>query len=68
MTNAQVHNLHGFDVAVPLGVLVAITGVAGSGKSTLVREVLVPQHPDTIVVDQSAVATSIRSTPPPGRA
>jgi excinuclease UvrABC ATPase subunit len=61
--NACVHNLRGFDLDVPLGVLVAITGVAGSGKSTLVREVLLPQHPDTIVVDQSAVATSIRSTP-----
>ena len=61
--NAIAHNLRGFDLDVPLGVLVAITGVAGSGKSTLVREVLVPQHPDTIVVDQSAVATSIRSTP-----
>ncbi len=63
VSGAKVHNLRGFDVDVPLGVLVAVTGVAGSGKSTLVREVLVPQHPETIVVDQSAVATSIRSTP-----
>ncbi len=63
VTGAKVHNLRGFDLDVPLGVLVAVTGVAGSGKSTLVREVLVPQHPDTIVVDQSAVATSSRSTP-----
>jgi excinuclease UvrABC ATPase subunit len=63
VTGAKVHNLRGFDVDVPLGVLVAVTGVAGSGKSTLVREVLVPQYPDTIVVDQSAVATSSRSTP-----
>ncbi|MGI5130307.1 ATP-binding cassette domain-containing protein [Pseudonocardia sp. CA-107938] len=61
--NATAHNLTGFDLDIPLGVLVAITGVAGSGKSTMVREVLVPQHPDTIVVDQSAVATNIRSTP-----
>ena len=61
--NATANNLTGFDLEVPLGVLVAITGVAGSGKSTMVREVLVPQHPDTIVVDQSAVATNIRSTP-----
>ncbi|WP_232664410.1 ATP-binding cassette domain-containing protein [Pseudonocardia sp. TRM90224] len=60
---ASANNLRGFDLEVPLGVLVAITGVAGSGKSTLVREVLLPQHPDTIVVDQSAVSTSIRSTP-----
>ena len=63
VADATANNLRGFDLDLPLGVLVAITGVAGSGKSTLVREVLLPQHPDTIVVDQSAVATSIRSTP-----
>lgn len=63
LEHASAHNLRGFDLDVPLGVLVAVTGVAGSGKSTLVREVLLPQHPDTVVVDQSPVATSIRSTP-----
>jgi excinuclease UvrABC ATPase subunit len=63
LENATANNLRGFDLDVPLGVLVALTGVAGSGKSTLVREVLVPQHPEAIVVDQSAVSTSIRSTP-----
>jgi excinuclease UvrABC ATPase subunit len=63
LENATANNLRGFDLDVPLGVLVALTGVAGSGKSTLVREVLVPQHPGAIVVDQSPVATSIRSTP-----
>ncbi|WP_214407708.1 ATP-binding cassette domain-containing protein [Pseudonocardia lacus] len=63
LTGASANNLTGFDLDIPTGVLVALTGVAGSGKSTLVREVLLPQHPDAIVVDQSAVATSIRSTP-----
>jgi len=63
LKDATAYNLRGFNLDVPLGVLVAITGVAGSGKSTLVREVLLPQHPDAIVVDQSPVATSIRSTP-----
>ena len=60
---ATANNLREVDVDIPLGVLVAISGVAGSGKCTLVREVLLPQHPDTVVVDQSAVATSSRSTP-----
>jgi excinuclease UvrABC ATPase subunit len=63
LENASANNLRGFDVDIPPGVLVALTGVAGSGKSTLVREVLVPQHPEAIVVDQTAVSTSIRSTP-----
>jgi excinuclease UvrABC ATPase subunit len=63
LTGASANNLTGFDLDIPTGVLVALTGVAGSGKSTLVREVLLPQHPEAIVVDQSAVATSIRSTP-----
>ncbi|HXH33658.1 MAG TPA: excinuclease ABC subunit UvrA, partial [Plantibacter sp.] len=57
------NNLDGVAVDVPEGNLVAITGVAGSGKSTLVMSGLVAQHPHVVVVDQSAVGTSVRSCP-----
>ena len=43
------NNLHGIDVAFPLGVLTAVTGVSGSGKSSLVSQSLIELvHPDDI--------------------
>lgn len=60
---ATANNLRGVDVDIPKGVLVAITGVAGSGKSTLVREVLIPACPDAVVIDQGPIGRTSRSTP-----
>ncbi|WP_406230717.1 ATP-binding cassette domain-containing protein [Nocardia sp. NBC_01009] len=61
--HATVHNLKDVTVAIPTGVLTSITGVAGSGKSSLIRDVFVRNHPEAIFVYQSAIAASSRSTP-----
>ncbi|MGG2484119.1 ATP-binding cassette domain-containing protein [Brevibacillus borstelensis] len=61
--NATLHNLRNVSVDIPTGVLTVVTGVAGSGKSTLINEVFLSQHPDAIIIDQSAVGVSTRSNP-----
>lgn len=60
---ATLHNLNNVSVDIPTGVLTLVTGVAGSGKSTLINEVFLRKHPDAIVIDQSSVGTSTRSNP-----
>ena len=40
-----------------------VTGVAGSGKSSLIHQAFLRQHPDAIVIDQSPVGVSSRSNP-----
>jgi len=58
--NAQRHNLKHLNLELPLGILIALTGVSGSGKSSLVEEI-VAQHGDKIVlVDQGAVGNTKR--------
>nr|MDT0526148.1 excinuclease ABC subunit UvrA [Streptomyces sp. DSM 41633] len=47
----------------PTGVLTVVTGVAGSGKSSLISEAFMSAHPESIYVDQSPIAASSRSTP-----
>ncbi|MYS13717.1 excinuclease ABC subunit UvrA [Streptomyces sp. SID4982] len=59
---ADANNLRGVDVDIPLGVLVAVTGVAGSGKSSLVHG-SVPEGEGVISVDQGAIKGSRRSNP-----
>jgi excinuclease UvrABC ATPase subunit len=61
--NAKANNLQNVSVDIPKGVLTAITGVAGSGKSSLIHRSFLRQHPDSIVIDQSPVGVSSRSNP-----
>ncbi|PWV46865.1 excinuclease ABC subunit UvrA [Nocardiopsis sp. L17-MgMaSL7] len=59
---ANTHNLRDVSVDVPLGVLTVVTGVAGSGKSSLIHGAL-PGREGVVVVDQSAIRGSRRSNP-----
>jgi excinuclease UvrABC ATPase subunit len=59
---ADTHNLRGIDVDVPLGVLVVVTGVAGSGKSSLIHG-SVSGRDSVVTVDQAAIRGSRRSNP-----
>ncbi|HMQ34730.1 MAG TPA: excinuclease ABC subunit UvrA [Chloroflexaceae bacterium] len=61
--DATLHNLRGVTVDIPTGVLTVVSGVAGSGKSTLINEVFLAQHPDAIAIDQSRVTANSRSAP-----
>jgi excinuclease UvrABC ATPase subunit len=59
---ATEHNLRDVDVDIPLGVLVVVTGVAGSGKSSLIQG-SVPKGSGVVSVDQTAIRGSRRSNP-----
>ena len=59
---ASTHNLRDVDVDVPRGVLTVVTGVAGSGKSSLIHGSLAGRD-DVVVIDQGAIKGSRRSNP-----
>jgi excinuclease UvrABC ATPase subunit len=59
---ARAHNLRDVDVDIPLGVLVVVTGVAGSGKSSLVHG-SIPAGAGVVSIDQGAIRGSRRSNP-----
>lgn len=64
INNANAHNLRDLSVQIPTGIMTVITGVAGSGKSTLMTEVLPQYYPSVTIIDQSAFTAGIRSNLP----
>ncbi|WP_106585951.1 ATP-binding cassette domain-containing protein [Murinocardiopsis flavida] len=62
ITGATLHNLKGVDADIPLGALTVVTGVAGSGKSSLIHGSL-PGRDGVVVADQSPIRGSRRSNP-----
>ncbi|MBB6171735.1 excinuclease UvrABC ATPase subunit [Nocardiopsis mwathae] len=62
IAGADLHNLKDVSVDIPLGVLTVVTGVAGSGKSSLIHGSL-PGREGVVVVDQSPIRGSRRSNP-----
>lgn len=60
---ANIHNLKNINIDIPLGVLTVVTGVAGSGKSSLIRDVFAKEYSEQVVlIDQSAITATGRST------
>src|SRR5215831_8120101 len=60
--NAALHNLRNVSVDIPLGVLCVVTGVAGSGKSSLIHGSM-PKGADVVAIDQTPIRGSRRSNP-----
>ncbi|MGX5683098.1 ATP-binding cassette domain-containing protein [Chryseobacterium cucumeris] len=59
--NANRYNLKNVTVNIPTGIITVVTGVAGSGKSTLINRILPELYPDVTIIDQSLFAASARS-------
>ncbi|MFA6376864.1 MAG: excinuclease ABC subunit UvrA, partial [Candidatus Paceibacterota bacterium] len=63
INNARLNNLKNVSTKIPKGVLTCITGVAGSGKSSLINDVFLSQNRGAVVIDQSSIGKSSRSNP-----
>lgn len=61
--DADTNNLHHVSTRIPRGVMTAVTGVAGSGKSSLILGSLPAVEPESVIIDQRAIRGSRRSSP-----
>ena len=62
LAHANLHNLKDVSVSIPQGVLTVVTGVAGSGKSSLINGAFVRAYPEAVCIDQGAISGSRRSS------
>lgn len=60
---SELHNLKNVALSIPEQVLTVLTGVAGSGKSSLIKGVFLKEHPEAIYIDQKPIHTNSRSNP-----
>ncbi|MBU5675701.1 excinuclease ABC subunit UvrA [Alkaliphilus sp. MSJ-5] len=60
--NCNENNLKNISVTIPKGVLTVVTGVAGSGKSTLIKYEFLKQNKEAVLIDQSPVSANSRSS------
>lgn len=61
--HASCNNLKDVTVKIPKGVLTCVTGVAGSGKSSLIHQCFAKEHPEAILIDQSPIGKTSRANP-----
>ncbi|ABS33902.1 ATP-binding cassette domain-containing protein [Clostridium botulinum] len=62
VVNCNKNNLKNISVTIPKGVLTVVTGVAGSGKSTLIKHEFLKQNKNAVLIDQSPVSANSRSS------
>lgn len=62
VVNCNKNNLKNISITIPKGVLTVVTGVAGSGKSTLIKHEFLEQNKETVLIDQSPVSANSRSS------
>lgn len=60
---STLHNLKHTSIEIPVGLFTVVTGVAGSGKSTLVSQVFTKEHPETVQINQAPLHANSRSNP-----
>lgn len=61
LNNVSKHNINNLTVKIPQNAITLVTGLAGSGKSTLIREIFKSKYPESTILDQNLPQATIRS-------